>query len=770
MKITAQQFISNDKEKGTFVTIFKHYADKSSKTTEKEGEIHCLLSILGNTSLPAERVSKFVWDGILDGYIYSNSKSTNESLKDGITEGVKKLKSLMRNDKSLEDLGINVNFVLIAQRKEGLYIGNLGENEVFVFKEGKFVNITEILGKSKASTAGVALKEGDILVVSTVGVITRTLNELGKLTNIKAVVENLKEIGKTLGGNQGLIFFTYEDENAPVTKPKIEKIDSLQKKYESAKPTKLLPETSNTPTPPVVTNLPKTPFKNLNIKFPGKNLNLHGLDKYIEKVNLFMSKVKQAVVVLSRKIADKYKLYSKNIASKLTATFGNKKWFKKVASRVSEVKINSSNYTGRGMRIDGYRTRDVRAKRIRLVLLIVVVIVLLALGINLTIKARRASIIHRQATLAFTNVDTLIKKAESMSTSDKDSTEVAVFQAKKALSELPTTISEKDLALKTGFDIRILAVEDFLYKRTGVSETDGKMTSFVDSRISFGDGSEPTDIEVYSDDSGNEYLLVTDKGLNAVFRVSLYDKTSQRLVDTSSLLKDPQYVSMGNEGVFIFDSKVGVLKAPYDTEKWFGTFVALSGLSRENIKPKDIGEFIVLTETDNVYLLAKDDNSILKSVFSYENRYGLYYKYITDDRFANANDILADLSVYVLTQDTPGLIRYSYDYVEQKQTENPLTISGVDGDLGNLTKGFTRSSLDDGLFVFDQIAKRFLMFEKPQEGGGAVLHPNEVLLKKQYVYRGSKGETWNNVKDFVVDSANSTMYILDGSVIWKVML
>ncbi len=761
MKITAQQFISNDKEKGTFVTIFKHYADKSTKTTEKEGEIHCLLSILGNTSLPAERVSKFVWDGILDGYIYSNSKSTNESLKDGITEGVKKLKSLMRNDKSLEDLGINVNFVLIAQRKEGLYIGNLGENEVFVFKEGKFVNITEILGKSKASTAGVALKEGDILVVSTVGVITRTLNELGKLTNIEAVVESLKEIGKTLGGNQGLIFFTYEDENAPVTKPNPESPESLQKQYESAKPIQLLPETPATQ---------ESPVKKPRIKLPGKSLNLHGLDKYATEAKSFFNKVKHAVVVLFRKIADKYKLFSKNIASKLAATFGNKKWFKKVASRVSEVKINSSNYTGRGMRIDGYRTRDVRAKRIRFVLLIVVVIVLLALGINLTIKARRASIIHRQATLAFTNVDTLIKKAESMSTSDKDSTEVAVFQAKKALSELPTTISEKDLALKTGFDIRILAVEDFLYKRTGVSETDGKMTSFVDSRISFGDGSEPTDIEVYSDDSGNEYLLVTDKGLNAVFRVSLYDKTSQRLVDTSSLLKDPQYISMGNEGVFVFDSKVGVLKAPYDTEKWFGTFVTLSGLSRENIKPKDIGEFIVLTETDNVYLLAKDDNSILKSVFSYENRYGLYYKYITDDRFANANDILADLSVYVLTQDTPGLIRYSYDYVEQKQTENPLTISGVDGDLGNLTKGFTRSSLEDGLFVFDQIAKRFVMFEKPQEGGGAVLHPNEVLLKKQYVYRGSKGEVWNNVKDFVVDSANSTMYILDGSVIWKVML
>jgi hypothetical protein len=364
----------------------------------------------------------------------------------------------------------------------------------------------------------------------------------------------------------------------------------------------------------------------------------------------------------------------------------------------------------------------------------------------------------------------LVKKAENMATSDKNTAEVAIYQAKNALKDVPANISEKDLGIKNGLESRILVVEDSLYKRVGVSDTNGKVATFVDSRLSFGDNSNPTDIEIYSDDSGNEYLLVTDKGLNAVFRVSLYDKTSQRLVDTGGLLKDPEYVSMGNGGVFVFDNKTGVVKAPFDAEKWFGTFVSLSGLARENIKAKNISEFIILTESDNVYLVDQDDNAVLKSVFSYENRYGLYYKYITDDRFAKATDIMADLSVYALTSDSPQLIRYSYDYVEQKQTENPLTITGVNGDLGTLTKGFTRSSLDDGLFVFDQTSKRFINFEKPQEGGGSVLHPNEVVLKKQYVYRGTKNDTWSNVKDFVVDSANSSMYILDGSVIWKVVL
>ena len=762
MKITAQQFISNNREKGTFVTILKHYSENSTKKTEKEGDIYCLLSIFGSTNLPAERVSKFVWDGILDGYIYSTSKSTNESLKEGITEGVRKLKSLMKNDKSLEDLGVNVNFVLVAQKKEGLYIGNLGENEVFVFKAGKFVNITEILGKSKASTAGVALVEGDILIISTMGVISKTLGELGKFSKSDTVITELREIGKTLLGNQGLVFFAYEDENQikeknriplptiPVFKKKEEPVEQLE--------------------PQEVEVNPNIPQRKLDIKLPKINLNLRWLDKAMAKVKPVVKKIGEVITKALKFIIEKAKLIGKKTTAKLTELFGNKKWFKKAASQLSTVRINTPNFTAKGMRIDGYRTRDVRAKRVRLVLIVITVIVLLALGINFTIKARRASIVHNQATQIFTNADNLVKKAENVATSDKNSAEVAIYQAKNALKETPANISEKDIVTKTGIENRILVVEDSLYKRVGLSDNDGKFSTFVDGRLSFGDSSNPTDIEIYSDDSGNEYLLVTDKGLNTVFRVSLYDKTTERLLDTDGLVKDPEYISMGNSGVFIFDNKTGVLKASFDENKWFTSFVTLSGLARDNIKSKDIGEFIILAETDNVYLLARDENAILKSVFSYENRYGLYYKYIPDDRLANASDILADISVYLLTKDIPQLIRYSYDYQEQKQTENPLTISGVDGDLGEVSKGFTRSSLDDGLFVFDKVSKRFIMFEKPQEAGENILHPNEVILKKQYVYRGSKTDIWNNVKDFVVDSTNSTMYILDGSVIMKVVL
>ncbi len=731
MKITAQQFVSNSKEGNSFVSIFKHFANSGEKKTEREGDLYCLLNISGKENIPAERISKFVWDGILDGYIYSNEKSTNNALKDGINNGVQKLRDLIKNDQTLEELGVNVDFVLVAQRKEGLYIGNLGENEIYAYKAGKFVDISEILKKSRANTAGIALEEQDMLVISTKGVLEGYINSLSNSKDSKNVVLGLKTLGGGLNGSGGFVLFLDEELNETTELEEIP-IDGEE---------------------PLLHQHPKESEKYAvmaehTIKYTkGRFFQGYGL-------------IKDGAVEYFQRIKE----WVKNI-------LGNRKWFKKFASKVSEIKINTKPITSmKGMRIDGYKTKDLRTRRVRMVVIGVAIIVLLALGINFTIKARNASIVHKQATAVFTEVENLVKKAENYATSDKSTAEMSIYQAKNQLNGLPATLSEKDMGIKVGYDSRILSLEDSMYYRVGLTDNDGKLSTFLDSRLAFGEGSNPTDIEIYSDSSGNRYLIVTDKGLKSVYRVALYDKVTEKLIDTSNLLKEPMYVSMGNSGVFVYDERVGVLKAPFDDSKWFSTFVAISGLSRESIKPDQISEFIVLTESDNIYILAQDENSLLKSVFSYENRYGLYYRYITDDRFTNSTDVLADLSVYFLTSDAPYLLRYSYNYAEQIQKENPLTISGVNGDLGILTKGFTTESLDEGLYVFDSANKRFVKFEKPQEAGSNIIHPNEVVLKAQWVYRGSKSGVWDNIKDFVVDSSTGDLYILDGSTVWKVVI
>lgn len=737
MKVTAQQFVSNSPTEDSFVTVFKHYSQESQKTSEKEGEVYCLFSLSGEAHLPAERVSKFVWDGILDGYLYSSSRSTNDSLKDAITDGVKKLKSLIKNDKTLEELGVDLNFVLVAQRKEGVYIGNLGENEIYVFKDGSLVNISEILGKSRASTAGIALKSNDILVAATKGVISKNTARFSNVKSAPEVFDLLKMIGSEITGDGGLLFFS---------SPK-------SASYESSKP-KILPDLLEEKIEQVVPKISKVSIKKPDINF--------------EKVRVVVKKGISKIPPILKAVSEKIGKVLHRLKEKVFIRYENKRWFKKVASKVSEIKVNAQPYSSKGMRIDGYRIKNKQNKRFTILVLVVLGVVLLAVGINFTVKAKKSNEIHTQAIAILNDAQTLVKKAEDNATADKSGTETTIYQAQTLLKGLPQGISSKDTSTLDDLNERILKVQDFLYKRTALVDNDGKLSSFVDTKLLFGENSNPTDIDIYKDSSQNEYLVVTDSGLNAVFRIALYDKSLTTIPDPSGLVKSPKFVSMGNGGIFIYDDKSGVLRVPFGEGSTLGNLVALSGLSRSDISAKDIAELIVLTADDNVYLLARDQNSLLKSVNASENGYGLSYKYITDEKFGKASDIASDISLYIATSDDPQVVRYSYSYTEGGQVENPLTLTGVDGSLGGITKEYTGDSLDFSLYLFDAANKRFLKFEKPQESEN--LHPGQAILKNQVVYRGSNSNMWSNVKDFVIDSSEKTMYILDGTTIWKVVI
>ena len=345
MKITAQQFVSNQKVGNSFVSIFKYFSNSGEKHTEREGDLYCLLNISGKENIPAERISKFVWDGILDGYLYSNEKSTNNALKDAINEGIKKLRDLIKNDKTLEELGVNVDFVLIAQRKEGLYIGNLGENEIYAYKAGKFVDISEILKKSRANTAGIALEEQDILVVSTSCILEEYLNSLSNSKDSKNVVLGLKALGNSLNEAGGFVLFLDEQLN----------------------------EASNVEeAPAIVEQLPLQHHPKDSEKYAvmAEHTVKYARGRFFQGYGL----IKDGAVEYFSKI----KGWIKNL-------LGNRKWFKKVASKVSEIKINTKPITSmKGMRIDGYKTKDLRTRRIRVVVIGIAIIVLLALGINFT--------------------------------------------------------------------------------------------------------------------------------------------------------------------------------------------------------------------------------------------------------------------------------------------------------------------------------------------------------------------------------------------------
>ena len=751
MEITAQQYISNSKDEKSFVKVFKHFFSSTEKKVDKQGDIYGLMNISAEQSVKVERVSKFVWDSIVDGYLYSNAPTTNESLKDAIGQGVKKVKDLIANDSELEQTGVDISFSIVLVKDEGIYVGIFGENDIYTFKKETLVNVSDILKEKRANTAGIALEESDILMISSSELLSATASRLSVLESKEDFVKTLDAIGENLSGTKALLYFVKGEVKRNTVKERKKIVRGLEGIKIGAE--KFL----------------KPVARVEKVKKPKEE---SGLSKLIEKYQL-----KERWLRFRRRLSEifgKAKIFLKEkwqvVGEKFVENFGKKRWYKKIASRFSQMNIGKKRSAGiMGMKIDDYKTRDLRGKRFKILFMFLLVIGLLAVGINFTIKMKNAREISKLANDSFVKVEDLLKKSENSFVTDRVSAETYLFQAEKMLDEIPNDLNEKDMVKFKELEERVLNVGDTLYKRMGFTDKNG-MSNFLDSRLSFGEGSDVTDIAIYLDDLGSEYLFVSDKGKKSVFRVSLYDKSVKALPDNEGYISFPDHVYVGTKGVYVFDRSEGVLKAAFDGEGWFSSFAPLSGLGISDIKTESIAEMTVWTLSDNVYFLSKDRKALLKSTPAYGDRYGLTYAYFSDERFENATDVVADLSIYVTIPGEPHLLRYNYNFFESTYKEAPLEVSGFDGDFGNLTRAYTGDNLDYSLYLFDLGSRRFLKFEKPIEAGVDMRHPNQISLLTQYVYRGEKDSVLKDVKNFVVDSKEGNMYILDGSVIWKLGL
>ena len=767
MKTIAKQYISNNKDKTSYTSIFKHYYEKSEKKTPKEGDIYALLNIQAERDVNVERVAKFVWDSIVDGYLYSISETTNESLKDAINSGVEKVKELIKHDKELEETGIDVSFTIVLVKQEGIYIGLFGEGDVFSFKNNSLVNISDILKEKNANTAGIALGDEDLVMVSSSGLLQESVPELSRSKDVKSLWKYLTTLGEKLEGTNSLLYLVQEKEEKKVKEPIQEQFPTKVKK-ETPEVVEKVKENTEKILKPIgkIKNIKKGDGQTTLQDFRDK---LKAKERF-SKVKIFINNQWKKVSPFFKKVGAFLSEKFSNLKEKLSQKFGKKKWYKRIASKFSTMRGGRKSRGVQGMRIDNYKQRDLRSKRFKLLGLAVVIIVLLVLGVNFTMKMKEAREISARAEESFTRVEDLIKKVEDNFAVDKDASETFLFQAEKALEEAPDGLNEEDLAKYNELKERILELGDTLYKRIGVVEKDSRLDTFLDTRLAFGEGSGVKDLAIYKDRYENEYLVAADAGRSTIYRVSLYDKSVKALPDTEALVKEPKFVYVGNNGVYVYDEKEGMLKAPFDEEGWFTSFVKLSGLSVSDIRSEEIAAMTVWTENDNVYFLSQDRSAFLRSSAVYGNSYGLPYEYFAHEDMAISTDMVADISIYFIIPEDPYVLRFNYNFFESRYIEAPLGVVGFDGNYGTPTKAFTGDSLDHPLYVFDSEGRRFLQLEKPIEAGEDIRHPDKVSLLSQYVYRGEKDSVWSDVRNFVVNYNGSNMYILDGTVIWKLVL
>lgn len=763
MKITAQQYISNTKGDSSYITVFRHYHDKSDRKVNKTGDIYGLINISTEKKVNTERISKFVWNSIVDGYLYSSSQTTNESLKDSIQEGVKKVKDLILNNKELEETGIDISFTIALVKDEGIYVGIFGENEIYTFKKNSLVNVSEILKEKRASTAGVTLEKGDLLMISSPDLLVKNQERFSNFKEKKDFVRSLNAVGETLVGTKALLYFTkgeIKKEQPIVKREKKTVTESIEDIKDGAK------------------NLVKPIARIEKVKKPKEEKEPLFKDlKEKSKVGEIFSKIKETFAQISEKLKPFLSKVSttvstkwKELKEKVVSNVGKKRWYKKIGAKVSEVNIGKRKPKGvEGMKIDNYKTRDLRGKRFKILFMFLVITILLVLGVNFTIRARNTRETSRQANEVFDQMEDLIRKSEDNFVADRTSAETYLYQAERLLDEVPEDLGDRDAEKFDELRTKIIDVGDSLYRRVGFVEGDGRFENFVDARLAFGEGSSTVDMASYQDGAGNEFLVVADEGRKAVYRVSLYDRSVKALPDNDGMIKEPEFVYVGSEGVYVMDKREGMLRADFDGAGWFNPFTALSGLGTREIRADDIAEMVVWYG-ENIYFLSRDRSSLLRSSPAYADRYGLPYTFLEHDSISDAKHVIADLSIYVITTREPYIVRFNYSHFEARFYEAPVGIIGFDGNFGKLTKGFTGDSLEYGLYFFDVEKRTFFRFQKPIEAGEGMRHPNQISLINQYIYRGERSSVLDSVKGFVVDRGENSMYVLDGSVIWKMVL
>ena len=91
MSITASKYINNSELKTSYIGLYQ-YARPTRTKGDLEVNIYGLLSVSSVVEIPGDRIAKFAWDGIVDGFEYSKTDSVNESLKLSLSEATRRIR------------------------------------------------------------------------------------------------------------------------------------------------------------------------------------------------------------------------------------------------------------------------------------------------------------------------------------------------------------------------------------------------------------------------------------------------------------------------------------------------------------------------------------------------------------------------------------------------------------------------------------------------------------------------------------------------------
>ncbi|HVX92931.1 MAG TPA: hypothetical protein VHA74_02330 [Candidatus Dojkabacteria bacterium] len=786
MPINIRRYIASDVDSTSLTSLFR-FVSSEPKQKETKGEVICLITLVQAKDFLADKAIKFVWDSIRDTYLMSDSGSIVEDVKKGIAAGRKKIIELVKNDKEIESKGVDLSFCLVVIKGMNAYLGIFGEEELYLFKNRSFVNVGQILNENKASAASMALSDKDVVFMGT----KTTVSKYVKDNDGERLAKTFSNYGDQIPSNEAIvalsrddIFDDLEEEVMEVSEVDHEEMSKShlvdgnsenedisheetklteQEQHEKDEREKILEEYAKE------RKLGEGPqnFKELVLDWFEKCKNF--FKEVSQKLHPVVSKISPVFAAIGTFFSNFFGKIVLRFRDFLEDTYGRKLWYRRFMSKVSIFKIsNGSN--AYGMRVDGYKHGKLRQRRVAIVILLACLVIFVILGVRLSIDAKNSRELHTLAAGVLNSAQDNISQGEQNITFDKTSAQFYLNSATDDLSKL----DGKKLNIADGnkynqLKTKLVDLTDKLYLITPVSESNSKVELFYDTRAQIDSKSTPQDIATFKDEFQDEFIFLTDPGTKAVYRIRLNDKDLSKVADKNGEVDSPQYVDVGVKGIYVYDANAGVIESPFDTNWNNKNFVALTGLDKDSLNIGDVRDLAILTQTDNVYLLSPTNQTVYKATKT-GSGYSLPSEYIKSTKFQSAKDLLADLSIYVLSSGANGLNRFTYNYNSSKYVVSKNSIVGLNPALSDGVAAYTGGSLENSMYIFDRLNKRLIVLEKPKETTNDMLHPNEFWLEKQIVYRGERSDAWNDVKDIVVDAQENFAYILDGSRIWKVSL
>lgn len=244
-------------------------------------------------------------------------------------------------------------------------------------------------------------------------------------------------------------------------------------------------------------------------------------------------------------------------------------------------------------------------------------------------------------------------------------------------------------------------------------------------------------------------LYVLDAKKGTLYKVSS-NKTEEQILDDGTFSKPYRIEGLSDNTLIVYDQEEGLIEvnpAKKEARK-------LAGMSTSTVGNIDELELYKLDNQDLIYSLRVDKSRVDK-IQKISGGYAAPQLRLEDPSIAGAVDISIDGNIYILTNSSPGIIRYLGNNRED------INIVGDEINFNGFTS-FDASVYLSKFYIINKVDNKILVVSKPDDQ-----NTNNLPILSQLVYRGDKS-LLTDMKEIHVSSDESSIYVLDGSRIVKI--